>query len=87
MCIRDSIETIGDGDHSIYRGSRFETPQKWEIPPGQYLMLGDNRDKSADSRQWGLATQDKIVGKAVAIWLHKEPGMSLPNFERNRWFD
>ena len=85
--IREYIETIDDVDHRIYRGSRFEAPRKWEIPPGRYLMLGDNRDKSADSRQWGLANQDRIVGKAVAIWLHKEPGWSVPDFERTRWFD
>jgi signal peptidase I len=40
---------------------------------------------SEDSRVWGFASETQIVGKAVAIWLHKDPGLNWPTFERNRW--
>ena len=38
-----------------------------EIPEGQYLMLGDNRDNSRDSRRIGLVTRDRITGRAHTI--------------------
>lgn len=37
------------------------------VPPGQYLMLGDNRDNSVDSRVWGFLPHEQVYGKAVRV--------------------
>jgi signal peptidase I len=36
------------------------------VAPGHYLLLGDNRDDSEDSRCWGQIRRDQIIGRAVA---------------------
>ena len=38
-----------------------------EVPEGFYLMLGDNRDNSADFRAIGLVPREKIVGRAHTV--------------------
>lgn len=86
--VREYQETFSGNTHPIYRYPTFrEEPAEWVVPPHSYFMMGDNRGRSEDSRVWGFAAEDHIVGKAVAIWIHKAPGFSLPTFSRNRWLD
>ncbi|MCS6924125.1 MAG: signal peptidase I [Fimbriimonadales bacterium] len=38
------------------------------IPPGRYLMLGDNRNNSSDGHHWGLLDARRVVGKALFVF-------------------
>jgi signal peptidase I len=79
-------ETFGDRPHAIYR-NLYNDPrvQEWLVPEGHYFMMGDNRDQSNDSRFWGFVPDENVVGRAFAVWMHKDPGLSMPTFSTTRW--
>ncbi len=40
----------------------------WMVPEGELFVLGDNRNLSSDSHEWGFVKQEWIVGKAVLVY-------------------
>ncbi len=52
---------------------RYCVAQPCRIPEGQYFVMGDNRDDSADSRVWGFVPRELVVGRALfVIWSYDE---------------
>jgi len=43
----------------------YRSFQKVVVPGGQYFVLGDHRNSSNDSRNWGFVAQQLIYGKAI----------------------
>ncbi len=50
------------------RPYHLNTRGELTVPEGHFFVMGDNRDYSADSRDWGFVPQSHIRGKAILVW-------------------
>nr|MDQ4030709.1 signal peptidase I [Actinomycetota bacterium] len=48
------------------RGHDIQQPRT--VPAGHYVMLGDNREHSCDSRVWGPLPRDNVIGKVFSVY-------------------
>lgn len=81
------IERYGTMRHAIrlsdYRPSPASSFGPVQVPPGQYLLLGDDRDNSMDSRYFGFFPRNEIVGRARHVVASLDPDHHyLPRGER-----
>ena len=67
-----TVDNFPNREACVYAYEKFTCT----VPEGNYFMMGDNRDNSADSRYWGFVPNQNIVGKAFFVW------MNLGNLKR-----
>jgi signal peptidase I len=95
-------ESLGQRSHAIQFLPQVQARRDFAalvVPPGQYMMLGDNRDNSEDSRYIGMVPRALLIGRAERVlasaditgnWMPRTErfGMSLyPQAPRRRCYD
>jgi signal peptidase I len=74
---RYEVEHVGNAQHlvrlSLYRPSDMRSFGPLTVPAGQYLLMGDNRDNSMDSRYLGFFPRNEIVGRSRYVALSLDP--------------
>ena len=55
------------------------------VPPEKYFAMGDNRDRSWDSRYWGFVDRDAIMGRPVVIYWSVDASSADYSSENGFW--
>lgn len=87
----EAVEDLGGVEHGILDlpGAPGLDLRTFRVEPGRYLMMGDNRDNSRDSREWGTITRNEMRGPAMFLyWSWDSEGRSwLQMLSPLTWWD
>lgn len=85
--IRDGVVYVNsralNEPYAVHRGSRYSASEEMAslvVPEGSLFVMGDNRDNSSDSREWGFVPVRNVIGEPMFVyWSYDAP--------TSRWLD
>lgn len=75
-------ERLGSIEHAILLRPYYDASGNFDlsVPKDHYFVMGDNRDNSGDSREWGFVPKSHLIGKALIVLVSWDA-----NRHRLRW--
>ncbi len=87
--VRQYRETLPNGvSYNVldeFEAGRLDNTEIYDVPEGYFFAMGDNRDRSADSRvldQVGFIPAENLIGRAEIIFFSTDGGARLWEFWR-----
>lgn len=85
-------EKTGDRKHftQYERNEGFQDYGPITVPPNKLFVMGDNRNRSSDSRSWRFVPMENLKGRALVVWLsldskNRYPVLGLPSIRWERF--